>query len=715
MRILCAALTTALAAAVVAVPAAAAAAPAHAAEPTGHQHSRRHEPRTAPSAPGTFVPVAQFRALDTRSAGGALAAGHALQVPIAGRRDVPADAAAVWVSVHAIAPTADGVLTVFPAGTKRPNTTDVVFERGHAASQAALSRLSGGALRVADRATSGRVQVAVDVLGYVAGAPHAAVNRSDAGLVHLLPAPARAFDTRPLGQILRAGDTRTVSVGHGVPSSGVGAVGVMLTAVDPTRRGALMAYAVGNDQPTAATTSFTGGHSTSAFAWVPTKGDGRITIANASAGATDVVLDVVAWTNAGVAQVAGAVQPRFPDELINERPVAARHTLTVPLAGRGGVPISGVRAVLVSVGVAGASGPGALVAWRDGAVPHTSALEFTAGRPAESLVALPLANGAIHLRNVSAQPVLVSLSVSGFVPSVRHVPPPTSVSRYLGDLTQNVDQDTAMMAQHGCTDASAIVGTKQAVVLLDVGAQSVTGPELSPANPGVTLTQTSTPSPVRLTYRDLVTVLESYLGAFARCSQGTPATIAIGTNNDGAWDQNGSDYYSAEERGSDWAGSVLNMLGSETGITLMGANDIEAGFASTQVQAQAWEDSYLAAAITDRDHLIYNGSADACPDGFGDIGQACAPGWTQQGIYDLAYNGGQVSVLPEIYGPSDAAKWANIDQTGGSALDFAGVLTQHELDPSTYTPASGWSALTDAIGTLQSDPAIPAVSDIRNG
>jgi hypothetical protein len=76
---------------------------------------------------------------------------------------------------------------------------------------------------------------------------------------------------------------------------------------------------------------------------------------------------------------------------------------------------------------------------------------------------------------------------------------------------------------------------------------------------------------------------------------------------------------------------------------------------------------------------------------------------------------GQGPIKPRVYGPSDAAKWANIDQTGGSGLDFAGVLTQHELDPSTYTPASGWSALTDAIGTLQSDPAIPAVSDIRNG
>ena len=707
MRFLCAVLATALAAAAVAVPAAATAAPAPAVA-----HPATHRQHTAVHTPGTFVAVGQFRALDTRSGGGALAAGHNLRVPIAGRGGVPADAAAVAVTVHAISPTADGVLTVFPAGTKRPNTISVVFERGHGASQGSVAKLAHGALMIANRAASGRVQLAVDVVGYVAGGT---VNRSDPGLMHLLTTPARSLDTRPKQQLLRAGATRTVSVGHGVPSSGVGAVGVMLTAADPVRRGSLVAYAVGNDEPTAPTTVFAAGHSATAFAWVPTKGDGRITIANTSAGATNVVLDVVGWTNAGVAQLAGALQPRFPAALVTNRTLAAEHTLTVPVAGRGGVPLTEVRAVIVSVSTAGASGTGAGAVWPGGAVPHTRAVQYTPGLPTSTLTEVPLVNGAIHVRNVAAEPVQLSLNVVGFVPAERHTPPPTSISRYLGDLTENVQQDESIMNEHGCTDAQTIVGTKHAVVLLDVGAQSVTGPELSTDNPGVTLTETSAPSPVRLTYLDLVNVLDSYLAGFAKCAHGTAATIAIGTNNDGAWDPDGSDYYSPEARGSDWAGSVLNMLGSQTGITLVGANDIEAGFASTQDQAQAWEDSYLTAAIPGRDHLIYNGSADGCPDGFGQIRQGCANGWTQQGIYNLAYNAGQVSVLPQIYGPSDAAKWANINKTGGNGLVFAGVLTQHQLDPSTYTPASGWTALTYAIDTLPQTGVIPAVSDIRNG
>ena len=156
------------------------------------------------------------------------------------------------------------------------------------------------------------------------------------------------------------------------------------------------------------------------------------------------------------------------------------------------------------------------------------------------------------------------------------------------------------------------------------------------------------------------------------------------------------------------------MLGSETGVTIVGANDIEPDFASTQQQAQTWENAYLKAAT--KKTLIFNGSADGCPDGFGDTGAACSKGFTQQGLYNLAHNDlGQIEAAPQVYSPSMAAQWANIDRTGGGQLSFAGALTEHALAPTTYTSANGWAALYYAVGSLTRTPQIAAASDITNG
>jgi hypothetical protein len=159
------------------------------------------------------------------------------------------------------------------------------------------------------------------------------------------------------------------------------------------------------------------------------------------------------------------------------------------------------------------------------------------------------------------------------------------------------------------------------------------------------------------------------------------------------------------------------MLGSQPGLTIVGADDIEPGFASTQAQAQAWENAYLAAAATKT--LIFNGSADGCPDGFGDLRAPCSRGYTEQGLYNLAHNVQdptyRIDVTPQIYSPSMAAQWANVDKTGGGQLTIAGTLTEHALAPRTYSAANGWAALYYAIGSITRTPHVPAASDITNG
>ncbi len=672
-------------------------------------HAVHHRTHAVPGpVAGTFVPVGAFRALNPAT----VRAGHQVTVSVAGRRGVAADAAAVAVTVHAIAPQGAGTLTLFPARTATPKTTNLTFARGETTAQAALVRLSHGALTILDRARSGSVQLALDVTGYIAGGT---VGTTQPGLLHALASPVRVLDTRHPGGYLRPHSVLSMRVGHGVPDSGVGAVAVMLTANDPAAAGSLVAYAKNNDQPAVPTTRFDAHRTTTAFAWVPTHSDGSISIANTSAGATGALLDVVGWANTGVARTAGAFQPRFPDRVATGLRLRAGQTRNVRVAGTAGVPLAHVSAVLASITASDASRAGALLAGNTGTATARSTVEFGPGRKPSDVVELPLVNGALPIRNASTGAVTIAVDVIGFVPSATLTPPAMSISRYLGDLTADVTHDEAVMRDHGCADANAMSAVAHPFVLLDVGAQSVTGPELDADNPGVAVTQTT--ATLRLRYPDLRSILDAYLAGFNHCAPNKAATIAIGTNNDGQWTKNQPNYYAPADRAKDWAGSVVNLLGSEPGLTIVGADDIEPDFASTQGQVQTWVTKYLAAASTKT--LIFNGSADGCPDGFGDTGAVCSSGYTQQGIYDLAHNvalpGYRIDVAPQVYSPSMAAQWANIDKTGGGGLTFAGALTENALAPTTYTSANGWAALYYAVGSLTRDPHIAAASDITDG
>ncbi len=634
-----------------------------------------------------------------------LPAGHRLGVALAGRHGVPRDATAVAITVHAFAPSKDGWLAVVPHGASAGRTIEVSYRSGQDSAQPTVARLASGAVDIVNRARTGSVRVAVDVAGYYAAGR---VGRALPGELHALPVPARALDTRS-GSPVRAHGVRTFRIGHGVPSSGVGAVAVALTTFAAQRGGSLIAYASGNDQPTSPTASFAAHRSATTFAWVPTDSAGRISIANTAARGVDLAVDVVGWTDSGVARTAGALQPRFQDRLVDHRPVLAGRTTTVRVAGIGGVPLTGTRAAVVQLTTSAATRTGTVAAWPSGSMPAARVLDYAPGRTDSSVVEVPLSAGALRVHNVSHGSVQLTADVVGFVAGRTLTPPPTSISRYLGDLTGDQTTDLQKMHDHGCADANAMTRPGPRFVLLDVGAQSVTGRLAGKG--GVSLTETV--KTVRLTYLELVSRLQSYIDAFADCGTGKPATIAVGTNNDGAWDPRGDNYYKPADRGHDWAYNVVNLLTSARGVTAVGANDIEPGFTGSQAQALTWEKSYLDAANTKR--LIFNGSADGCPDAFGADSAFCARDYTQRGLYQLAHSNGRVTAVPQIYGPSMAAQWANIDRVGGGRLRFGGVLTEHALAPDQYTPANGWAALYYALSSVGPPPTLPAVSDITTG
>jgi PKD repeat protein len=135
-----------------------------------------------PSTPTQYFTVVPCRALDTRSVGGPLLAGALRLAPIAGTCGVPASARAVALNVAAVAPTASGYLSVYPADYPHPLTSSVNFARGttRAASTVMPLATDGSgevaiiAALAAGAGSPSRVDLLLDVSGYFAPARGAA-------------------------------------------------------------------------------------------------------------------------------------------------------------------------------------------------------------------------------------------------------------------------------------------------------------------------------------------------------------------------------------------------------------------------------------------------------------------------------------------------------------------------------------------------------------
>lgn len=97
-------------------------------------------------------------------------------------------------------------------------------------------------------------------------------------------------------------------------------------------------------------------------------------------------------------------------------PVAAYSTIHVQITGSGGVPASGVAAVVLNVTVTQPQGAGYLRVYPDGtAMPNASTLNFAAGQTVPNLVTVKLSPaGAIAITNSSGGTVQIVADVSGY-------------------------------------------------------------------------------------------------------------------------------------------------------------------------------------------------------------------------------------------------------------------------------------------------------------
>jgi alpha-tubulin suppressor-like RCC1 family protein len=401
----------------------------------------------------SYFPLTPARLLETRpgfstidgdaQGEGPLGPNATRTLTVVGRGGVPSTGvAAVVLNVTAVTPTAaSSFLTIYPTGQTRPNAANLNFVASQIVPNDVVATV-GDLGQVSIYNQAGSVGLVADVAGWFpVGGQYTALT------------PARLLETRtggapfttvdgaaqgegPLGP--SATRTLTVTGRGGVPSTGVGAVVLNVTAVSPTAANSfLTVYPTGQSQPNAANLNYTTGRIVPNLV-IATVGDsGQISLYN-QAGNVDLVADVTGWFPTG-----GQYNALTPARLLETRPggppfttvdgvaqgegaLGADATRTLTVTGRGGVPSSGVAAVVLNVTAVNPTAANSfLTVYPTGqSRPLAANLNYTTNKIVPNLVVATVGdNGQISLYNQTGTVDLVA-DVEGWVPKA----PATDIS-----------------------------------------------------------------------------------------------------------------------------------------------------------------------------------------------------------------------------------------------------------------------------------------------
>ena len=282
--------------------------------------------------------------------------------------------------------------------------------------------------------SAGGVQVLIDVTGYIAD------GTATADGMFVPVTPARIADSRVGQQIphaVPASGTATVqatNLAH-IPANAA-AVVLTVTAVDPDRGRVRHRMACrdgqnghlepelrcGTDHPEHRHRA--GRHSGSA---------GKISFYNGSGGSVHLLVDVSGYLLGGSPAMAGAFASVTPARIADSRAnlqlqgaVPGYGVAQLQINGRGGLPATGVAAVVLTVTAVSPTDAGYLTVWPAGiARTATSNLNFVAGQTIPNTVIVPVSSidtggpgdtvGKISIFNGSAGPVQVAVDVTGYI------------------------------------------------------------------------------------------------------------------------------------------------------------------------------------------------------------------------------------------------------------------------------------------------------------
>ena len=367
-----------------------------------------------------FVPLTPARLLDTRTGTGAakvrVRANGSVTVQVTGRGGVPASGvSAVAVNTTVVAPSGAGYVTVYPAGAARPVASNLNYPAGATVANMVVAKLgSGGRLTLYSNSATDLV---VDVTGYYP---------SSAKYAPLVP--VRLLDTRtglgaPKARVA-AGKTVNVTVlgRGGVPATGVAAVVLNVTAVGASKVGSATVFAAGQTRPDSANLAYRAGGTVPALVIAKVGSSGQVSVYT-TAGA-DLLADVMGYIPTGSDYTAMASTVRVADTRsglgVTRARVRAGGSLTVAIAGAGGVPLDGVRTAFLTLTAVNPGRAGYLSLYPAGeSRPTASVVNFAAGETrANSILARLGTSGKVTVYSPVETDIVVSVAGYAMTPPV---------------------------------------------------------------------------------------------------------------------------------------------------------------------------------------------------------------------------------------------------------------------------------------------------------
>ena len=378
--------------------------------------------------------LAPVRLLDTRPSGetvddqfekgGKVTAGGMIELKVVNRGGVPATGVgAVVLNVTMIRPDGNGFVTIYPCGTRPVASSMNAPNGGGIVANEVIAKLSPTGTVCLYSSTP--TDLAADVTGYVP---------TSSGVESL--APVRLLDTRPSGETVddqfekggkvTAGgmiELKVVNRG-GVPATGVGAVVLNVTMIRPDGNGFVTIYPCGT-RPVASSMNAPNGGGIVANE-VIAKLSPTGTVCLYSSTPTDLAADVTGYvpTSSGVESLA-------PVRLLDTRPsgetvddqfekggkVTAGGMIELKVVNRGGVPATGVGAVVLNVTMIRPDGNGFVTIYPCGTRPVASSMNAPngGGIVANEVIAKLSPTGTVCL--YSSTPTDLAADVTGYVPS----------------------------------------------------------------------------------------------------------------------------------------------------------------------------------------------------------------------------------------------------------------------------------------------------------
>ncbi len=231
------------------------------------------------------------------------------------------------------------------------------------------------------------------------GAAQAASSISN-GAFTSLP-PTRLLDTRTNGETLGPNGSLNLNVIGGSVPANADAVALNVTVTNTTADSFLTVYPAGEPRPLVSNLNWAPGETVPDLVIVPVGSGGEVTFYN-DQGRTDVVVDMEGYfapepSNTTV----GSYVPLTPSRIVDTRTGSGEPYsgdtmgpgggLDIQVTGKGGVPTSGVSAVLMNVTVTDTTAPSFLTAYPQGeSQPLASNLNWLGGETVANRVVVPV-------------------------------------------------------------------------------------------------------------------------------------------------------------------------------------------------------------------------------------------------------------------------------------------------------------------------------------